>query len=156
MRKILAGLCLLMTLAISLLAVPVYANESATFQRAVTLSKYDVTKEVTVEGTVQSLIKRSAPGTMLGAHLMVSTARGEVDAHIGNYIAEGRFATPFASGQAVKLTGVMIEVNHQNVFVVRTLETDGRTITVRNERGFLVYPGNKTRLTGVSSTGGAR
>lgn len=156
MRKVLAGLCLLMALAISLLAVPVYANESATFQRAVTLSKYDVTKEVIVEGTVQSLIRRPAPGTMLGAHLMVSTAQGTVDAHIGNHLFAGRSTISFASGQAVKLVGIMTEFNHQNLFIVRAIQTGDTTITVRNERGFLVYPGSKARLTGVSSTGGAR
>jgi hypothetical protein len=156
MRKIVGVLCLLMTLAISLLAEPIYANESPAFQRVVTASKYDVSKEVTVNGTVQSLVRKPAPGTMIGAHLMVSTAQGTIDAHIGNYIAEGRFATPFASGQTVKLTGMMIEINQHNVFVVRTLETGGRTITVRNERGFLVYPGTKARLAAVSSTGGAR
>ena len=156
MKKTTGGLCLLMTLAIASLTAPLYANESVAPKRTVIASRYDVSKEVTLEGTVQSLVRKPAPGTMMGAHLIVSTAQGLVDAHIGNYVAVGRYATSFASGQSVKLVGIMTEYNHQNVFVVRTIETENRTITVRNDHGFLVYPGAKVRIPGVSSTGGAR
>ena len=156
MKKTTGGLCLLMTLAIASLAAPLYANESVVPKRTVIASRYDVSKEVTLEGTVQSLVRKPAPGTMMGAHLIVSTAQGLVDAHIGNYVAVGRYATSFASGQSVKLVGIMREFNQKNVFVVRTIQTANRTIAVRNDHGFLVYPGAKVRLLGVSSTGGAR
>lgn len=156
MKKAAGGLCLLMALAIALLAAPLYADDSVAPKRTVIASKYDLSKEVTLEGTVQSLVRKPAPGTIMGAHLIVSTAQGTVDAHIGNYVVTGRYATSFASGQAVKLVGIMTEFNHQNVFVVRTIQTEDRTITVRSDHGFLVYPGAKARLTGVSSTGGAR
>lgn len=156
MKKAAGGLCLLMALAIALLAAPLYADDSVAPKRTVIASKYDLSKEVTLEGTVQSLVRKPAPGTIMGAHLIVSTAQGTVDAHIGNYVVAGRYATSFASGQAVKLVGIMTEFNHQNVFVVRTIQTEDRTITVRSDHGFLVYPGAKARLTGVSSTGGAR
>lgn len=156
MRKIAGVLCLLVTLAISLLAGPLYADESVALRRTVTASTYDVTKEVTLEGTIQSLVRKPAPGTIMGAHLIVSTGQGTVDAHIGNYLVVGKYAMPFASGQSVKLTGMMVTINQKNVLLVRTMQMGDRAITVRNEHGFLVYPGAKARLTGVSSTGGAR
>ena len=62
MRKVAGALSLLMALAISLLAGPLYANESQAVKRTVAPSKYDVTKEVTVEGTIQSLVRKPAPG----------------------------------------------------------------------------------------------
>jgi hypothetical protein len=155
MRKIAGLLGLPMALAISLLAGPLYANESGAVKRTVEVSKYDVTKEVTVEGTIQSLIRKPAPGAIMGAHLMVSTAHGTVDAHIGNYLVVGKYATPLAAGQSVKLVGMMTTFNHQDVFLVRTMQSGSRTITVRTDRGFLVYPGAKT-LAATSSTGGAR
>lgn len=151
MRKIAGMLCLL-----SLLAGPLYANEFVAPRRTVIASRYDVTKEITVEGSIQSLVRKPAPGAIMGAHLMVSTAQGTVDAHIGNYLVVGKNAMPFASGQSVKLTGMMVTVNQKSVFLVRTMQTGGSTITVRNEHGFLVYPGAKARLSTVSSTGGAR
>jgi hypothetical protein len=153
MRKIAGGLCLLTTLAIVLLAAPVGANESAPFRRTVIAPKYDMAKEITLEGTIETLIRTPAPGSIIGAHLIVSTAQGTVDAHIGNYVVSGPHAASFASGQAVKLVGVMIEFNHQNVLIVRTIQTENRTITVRSEHGFLVFPGSRAA---VSSTGGAR
>lgn len=156
MRKILGGMCLLATLAISLVAVPVYANEAVAPKRTVIASRYDMTKEVTLTGTIQSLVRKPAPGTIMGAHLMVSTAQGTVDAHIGNLVLVGKRPTSFASGQSVKLVGLMTTINQKNVLLVRTIQTGSDTITVRNERGFLVLTGARTRLANVSSTGGAR
>jgi len=156
MRKILGGLCLLATLAISLLATPLCADESVAPKRTVIASKYDLTKEVTLTGTVQSLVRKPAPGTLMGAHLIVSTAQGSVDAHIGNHLFAGRSTISFVSGQSVKLVGIMTEFNHQNLFLVRTIQTGDTTITVRNEHGFLVSPALKPHLAGVSSTGGVR
>lgn len=156
MKKYLGGLCLLTTLAISLLAAPIYADQAVALKRTVTAGWYDVRKEVTLEGTVQSLVKSSAPTGFPGEHLMISTAQGTVDASIGRYLVAGRYAVPFNPGQSVKLVGMMIEVNHHSVFAVRTLQTGDRTITVRSEHGFLVYPGGRAHVTSASSTGGAR
>jgi hypothetical protein len=156
MRKIAVGLCLLATVAISLLVEPLYANESVAPRRTVIASKYDVTKEITVQGTVQSLVKNPAPGTIRGAHLTVATAKGTLDAHIGNFVLAGRAPMSFAPGQSVRLVGLMTTINHQNVLLVRTIQTENRTITVRSDHGFLVSPGARTRLVGAASTGGAR
>jgi hypothetical protein len=156
MRKVAGVLSFLMALSILLLAGPLYANESQAVKRTVAPSKYDVTKEITLEGTIQSLVRKPAPGTIMGAHLMVSTAHGTVDAHIGNYFVMGKYAMPFASGESVKLVGIMATINHQSVFLVRTLQTGNSTITVRSDHGFLIYPGAKTHLASISSTGGAR
>ena len=82
MKKTTGGLCLLMTLAIASLTAPLYANESVAPKRTVIASRYDVSKEVTLEGTVQSLVRKPAPGTMMGAHLIVSTAEGSTDPRV--------------------------------------------------------------------------
>ena len=155
MRKIAGGLCLLTTLAILLLASPLGANESAPFRRTVIAPKYDVSKEITLKGTVETLVRKPTAGMIRGAHLIVSTSQGSVDAHIGNYIIAAPDAPSFAAGEAVKLVGVMMEFDHQNVLIVRTIEMEDRTITVRNDHGFLVLPGSQLALKAVS-TGGAR
>ena len=156
MRNTAGRLCLLTMLAISLLVAPLYANQQVAPRRTVIASRYDMSKETTLQGTIQSLVKKPAPGAMVGAHLMVATAQGTVDAHIGNRFVFGRNAMTFAAGQPVKLTGIMTAVNHQNVFLVRTMETGGKTITVRNERGFLTSPQATARLAKYSPAGGAR
>jgi hypothetical protein len=156
MRKIAFGPCLLATLAISLFAEPSFANESVAPRRTVIASKYDLSKEITLQGTVESLVRKPAPTTIRGAHLMVSTAQGTVDAHIGNLVLAGRTPVSFAPGESVKLVGLMTTFNHQNVLLVRTIQTGSRTITIRSEHGFLISPAARTRLTNVPSTGGAR
>ena len=156
MRKIPGALCVLTTLAISLLAAPLNANQAASFNRTVIAPRYDMSKEITLEGTVETLVRKPAQGMIMGAHLIVSTAQGTVDAHIGDYVVSGADAASFASGQAVKLVGVMIEFNHQSVLIVRTIQTENRTITVRSDHGFLLFPGSKASLASVSSTGGVR
>jgi hypothetical protein len=156
MRKIAGLLGLLMALAISLLAGPLYANESGAVKRTVEVSKYDVAKEVTVEGTIQSIVRKPAPGAIMGAHLMVSTAHGTVDAHIGNYLVGGKYGVPLPAGQSVKLVGMMTTFNHRDVLLVRTMDTGSGTITVRSNHGYLVYPGAKAHLASAPLTGGAR
>jgi hypothetical protein len=156
MRRIESGLCLLATLAISLLAIPLHANESVAPKRTVLASRYDLTKEITLTGTVQSVVMKPAPGTITGAHLMVSTSQGMVDAHIGNHLFAGKHPASFVSGESVKLVGLMTTVGHQNVLLVRTIQIGNSTITVRNEHGFLASPATTARLAGASSAGGAR
>jgi archaeosine-15-forming tRNA-guanine transglycosylase len=157
MRRLAGGLSLLTPLSILLLAMPLGANESVAMKRTVIAPNYDLSKEVMLEGTVQSLVKRPVPGSLAGAHLIVATAKGTVDAHIGNYVISGPHAESFASGQAVKLVGILVEVNHQDVFIVRTIQTGNRLITIRNDHGFLVPPGSQAaRLANASSTGGVR
>lgn len=156
MKKVGEGMRLLTLLALVLLAAPLLANNQSTrFQRTVVAPRYDARNEVALEGTVQSLVKEPAPGMMLGAHLMVSTAQGTVDAQIGR-VAWGPHAVSFAPGETVKLVGVMATINHQSVFLTRTIQTGNRTITVRNERGFFATPGAQARTTRFSSRGGAR
>jgi hypothetical protein len=117
---------------------------------------YDSTKEITLEGTVQSLATTPTPGRLSGAHLMLSTSQGTVDASIGIYVLSGPHATSFASGQSVKLVGVMTTINDKSVFLTRQIQTEDGTIAVRTEHGFLITPGVKGRLARISSTGGAR
>jgi len=156
MRKIAGGLSLWVLVIVSMSVARLSANQSATPTRTVIASKYDLSKEVTLEGTIQSLVRKPVAGAIPGAHLIVSTAQGMVDAHIGDRVIAGPNAASFAVGQAVKLVGIMTEFNQQGVLLVRAIQTENRTITVRNEHGFLVFPGSKATLKDAASTGGAR
>lgn len=156
MRKSLGGVCLLSVLVMSSLAGPVYAEHDATIKRTVIASRYDGSKEVTLEGTVQELVRKPAPGSVLGAHLLVSTAKGTIDAHIGSFILQGEHAFSPVAGQPVKIVGVMATINHRDIFLTRTIETGDRTIEIRNEHGFFILPGVKAQLVHKSIVGGAR
>lgn len=156
MKKVLGRFGLLALAAISVVAAPLYAGHTAAFKRTVLAPRYEISKEVTMEGTIQELVRKPTAGSMLGTHLMVSTSKGTVDAHIGDFVLRGSNKYSPAVGETVKLVGVMTTINHRNVFLTRTIETGNRTIQVRTARGFLIVPGAKGRIAQTSATGGVR
>jgi hypothetical protein len=155
MRNKLGGFCLLTALVITSLAAPLYASNKP-FKRTVIAPRYQASKEVTMEGTIQSVVKKPTPGSMLGTHLMVSTSKGTIDAHIGTFVTRGSHGYSPAVGQSVKIVGVMTTVNHKEVFLTRSIESGNRTVQVRTAHGFLIVPGVKGRMVKTSTTGGAR
>ena len=156
MRISFVRLCLLSVLFATLTAVLPAANESSAAKRVTRPPRYDAAKEVTLEGTVESLVTMPAPGKVLGGHLMVSTANGSVDGQIGAFVLRGSQAFTATPGEKVKITGVMATINGQQAFLVRTIETSNRTIMVRDAHGFFVVPGAHAAMTHTSSQGGVR
>jgi len=156
MRKLSLRVCFLSALVLSALAAPLHAGNSPEFKRTVIAPRYDATKEVTIQGTIQELVTKPIPGTVLGGHLMISTSSGIIDAQIGSFILRG--PQPFApvAGQSVRIVGVMANINHRNVFLTRTIETENCTIEVRTPRGFFIIPGMKRHSALTPATGGAR
>ena len=160
MRNSLVRLCLLTVFFVALPAVVMAAKDSSTAKRVAHSPLYDAAKEVTFEGTVESLVTKPAPGKMLGGHLIVSTAKGSVDGEIGAFVLRGSHAFTATPGEKVKITGVMATIHGQQAFLVRTIETPDRTVVVRDAHGFFVVPGahrpvlRTSSLT--SSQGGAR
>jgi hypothetical protein len=101
---------------------------------------YDSSKEVTLNGTVSSLIDKASPGTMIGPHLLFTTASGEVDASLGKFASQGKGALSVVPGQAVEVTGVMKTIGAKDVFVARVVKVGGRVYTLRNQHGFALSP----------------
>jgi hypothetical protein len=155
MRNKLGGFCLLTALVITSLAVPTKAATSHPVKRVPTPA-YDVTKEVTLNGTVSS-VKASAPGKMVGGHLFLASGNKTVDGHLGPYALTGPHGVKVTAGEKVKLVGVMSTFRGSQVFLVRTVEAGDRTYTIRNEHGFPLLMGAQQsthKLTAVK--GGSR
>jgi hypothetical protein len=119
--------CLLAGLLFAFLVVPLNADDSH--------SRYDVSKEVTLSGTVSSVLRKPAPGMVWGSHLMVETSFGRLDASLGRFGLEGKGALSVTPGQQVELTGVMKMVRDKEVFVVRSVKANGQSFTMRNKHG---------------------
>jgi len=98
---------------------------------------YDRANEITVIGTVEELVARPAPGSPPGLHLLISASGETIDAHVGPFFSKQNREALIA-GQAVEVIGVNENVHGKDVLFVRQLTFAGRTVTVRNERGFLV------------------
>jgi hypothetical protein len=123
---------LLVGLLFAILVVPLNAADSD--------SRYDVSEEVTLSGTVSSVLQKPALGMIWGSHLMVETAFGRLDAGLGRFGLEGKDALFVAPGQQIELTGVMKTVRDKEVFVVRSVRANGKIFTMRNEHGIEVSP----------------
>src|SRR5208337_3190379 len=113
--RLIAGL--LTSLLFAILALPLTA-QSAPDTRA----SYDITKEVTLAGTVSRVYAKPADGMTFGSHLMLETASGQLDASLGKWALQGKGGLSVAAGQAIEVTGVMKTIKEKQVFVVRTVK----------------------------------
>ena len=153
MKRIFAGLCALALLSISLLP-RVQAQTAAAGTRPAGLFRYDVSQEVTLNGTVSSVLTRPSPGMIMGFHLLLATTSGPVDASLGNFGLRGRGALSVSAGQQIEVTGVMKTIRDKQVFLVRSVKVNGDVYTIRNEHGFPVSPQARERASGKSAQKG--
>lgn len=134
MRKVLGGLGVVALLAISALAVPVQA-QTATGVKAHPTPFYDATKEVTLQGTVENVLRTSSRGTMPGGHVMLATGAGTVDTSVGPFAFKGYRPLSVAPGDSVSVVGVMKTLRGNEVFLVRTVKVGDEEYKIRNEHG---------------------
>jgi hypothetical protein len=139
---------LLTGLLFAIVAIPL----SAATVKAEPHPFYDVTKEVTLSGPISGIYKKPAAGLIPGAHVMLQTGSGTVDASLGRW---GLLGSPaIANGEQVTVRGVMKTIRNKEVFFVRTMEVGGHTYNIRNQHGVPLYPREratqKTAQKGVS------
>ena len=136
MAKILGGAVLCVCAILSVAAGLAQAGPAGR-----TVSRYDVDRETTIQGTVSSVVRKPGRGLLAGDHVILDTAFGPLDAHLGIYAMRGRGALALSKGDQVKVTGVRTSVGGRDVFLVRTIRSGISVTRVRNARGFLLRPG---------------
>jgi len=99
---------------------------------------YDISKEVTLNGTVSSVVSKSA-------HLILATTSGTVDASLGRWGLMGKGSLHVAAGQRVAVTGVMKTYRDKEVFIARTAKVGSQVYTLRNEHGISMSPQSRAR-----------
>lgn len=124
---------------------------------------YDVTHEITLNGTIQQVVTTHVTGSPAGMHLLVSSPRGIVDTHVGSFLSK-ETKESLQAGAAVRIVGAPILLHGKEYFLARQLTVGGSTVTLRSEHGLLVrassqVPRSETK-SGVTSqvelNGGAR
>jgi hypothetical protein len=98
---------------------------------------YDVTKEVKVQGTIQTIDNFGTSGPV-GTHIMVQTAQGVVDVHLGFGAASKPEYLGIAQGQSVTLVGMIQSFGGTSVLMARILTTSNHIFVLRNEHGIPV------------------
>jgi hypothetical protein len=120
---------------------------------------YDKAHEITLNGTVKSLVPRNVSGGPAGLHLILTTSQGAVDAHVGPYLTKD-VQKQLTAGTAVQIIGAKETVHGKSYLLVRQLIFGGRLINVRTANGILTpaeanRPGH-ARSQRSESNGGAR
>jgi len=139
MKCLFAGVCALALLFL-ISPQPLAQAQIAAETRTARPFTYDVTQEVTLSGTVSSVLTKPAAGMIMGSHLLLATPSGPVDASLGRFGLLGKGAVSVTAGQQIEVTGVMKTLNDKQVLLVRTVKTGGQIYTIRNQHGFPVPP----------------
>jgi len=142
-------------LALCLFATPAHAQTAEGTPGSVVPPKYDITREVTLTGTVSSVLKSTTREMPMlgGSHLIVQTTSGKIDASLGGYAMKAVGALPVAPGQQVQITGVMKTIRDQQVFITRLVQVNGRIYKIRNEHGFVLTPKPRKGVTKPEAKG---
>jgi DNA/RNA endonuclease YhcR with UshA esterase domain len=129
-------------LALCLFSLPNYAQTSAVTTKSAAPHRYDITREVTLTGTVSGVVKTPTREMKMlpGSHLMLATGSGKLDASLGRFAMRNQGVLAITAGQQVQVTGVNTTVKGQQVFVTRLIQVNGHTYRVRNEHGIAVAP----------------
>ena len=106
---------------------------------------YDISKEVTLKGTVSDVLAKAAPGTMAGPHLLFATSSGKVDASLGRFALQGKDPLSVAAGKEVEVTGVMKTIKGREIFVARIVKVNGKAYRLRNQHGVPMSPLSRER-----------
>jgi len=147
MKPIFTGLGALALLFVMSFAPPAaHAQTASTAARVENLFSYDVNREVTLSGTVSSVLAKPSPGMLWGSHLLLATGSGEVDASLGMWGLQGRGAISVEAGQQIEMTGVMKTIRNRQVFMARTVKVQERIYAIRNKHGVPVPPQSRERI----------
>jgi len=144
MKRLFAGLCALALLFL-ISPQPLAQAQTTAETRAAGPFSYDISKEVTLNGAVSSVLTKPAAGMIWGSHLLLATASGPVDASLGRFGLRGKGAVSVAAGQQIEVTGVMRTIKDKQVLLARTVKVGGQVYTIRNEHGVPVSPQARER-----------
>jgi len=155
---LIAGLC---ALIFAIVAVPLGAQAASETHSGIG-PVYDAAHEITVNGTIQTVITKHTKGSPAGMHLMVIGSEGVVDAHVGPFLSKAT-KEALQEGAPVRIVGAMTLQHGKSYLMARELTVGNRTLMVRSERGMLVpmptarraRSGGETKSP-VEANGGAR
>lgn len=157
MKRKLQGLGFAALLALMLNAGAAHAQSAASTTKPAMPLRYDISKEVTLNATVQSVPAKSSGGGWQSSSsgFVLRTTGGLMEASLTPFVLSGKNGLAITAGQQIQVTGVMTTANNnKQLFVIRTIELGGRTYAIRDQRGFpLEHPAQNTSAEYVSKGG---
>jgi hypothetical protein len=128
-------------LALSLtLAVCFSAGAQQSTQPALRrLQTYDVSRELSVVGTVVKFDPASSVAP-IGAHLLLQTASGPLDVHVGSAKLLQASHFDLKPGDTVRVVGESLALGDGTFFAARIVQKGTQAFAVRNTKGFPLTP----------------
>jgi ATPase subunit of ABC transporter with duplicated ATPase domains len=130
--------CLAAVLMFSVSAAAQQKTQSAPQQRR----SYEVSSEVSLQGTVVSFAENSS-APPLGPHVVVQTASGQVDVHLGDARLLQANHFTLAAGDSVRVIGENVPYGTGTQFFARIIQKGNQTLALRSTRGFPLRPAAK-------------
>ncbi len=103
---------------------------------------YDVSREVSLQGAVVSFEENSSTAP-LGPHVVIQTASGQVDVHLGDSRLLKANHLTLAAGDNVRVVGENVTHGTSTQFFARFIQKGNQSLTVRSARGFPLRPASK-------------
>lgn len=131
-------------LLLFMLAGSLALSLSASAQQAMSsdvqlLRTYNAGREISLVGTV---VKYETAATVppMGAHVMLQTASGQVDVHLGNAKVLDANHLVLNAGDNVRIVGEPMAFGEGTYFAARIVQKGTQAVAVRNAKGFLLTP----------------
>ena len=118
-------------------------------------SAYDASREVSLQGTVAKFTENSAD-LPVGAHVLVQTASGQVDVHLGDPRLLKLNNMTIAQGASIRIIGEQVETNQGTFFLARLVQQGTQVVAVRSMTGMPLAGRSSVPPVTSSSQGGAR
>jgi hypothetical protein len=103
---------------------------------------YQISREVSLHGTVVSFIANSAKPP-IGPHVVVQTTSGQVDVHLGDARTLQASHLTLATGDTIRVVGENVAYGEGTQFFARLVQKGNQTVAVRSMRGLPLRPMNR-------------
>jgi hypothetical protein len=133
---------LLLLACAALLAGPAKAQRTANMvsSRAKSTSAYQISKEVSLQGTVVKFAAET-PTPPFGAHVLVQTPAGTtMDAHLGDANLLQLNHMTIAPGDSIRIIGENLAYRGGTVFFARLVQKGTQVVAVRSTSGKPLWP----------------
>jgi hypothetical protein len=121
---------------------------------------YNVANDSSLQGTILSYTENSKTPP-LGTHVLLQTASGNVDVHLGDARLLHQVKLNLTQGMSVRFVGQPQTAGRNTVFLARLVQVGSQMVAVRSNHGLPVTPGGQRgkaagKKVSANQPGGAR
>jgi hypothetical protein len=95
---------------------------------------YNIANDVSLQGTVLTFTENSQVPP-IGAHVLLQTAAGNVDVHLGDARFLRISKLNITQGASVRFVGQMTTVGKNQIFLARLVQVGAQVVAVRSDHG---------------------